>query len=72
MDVPLLPRQGEPPAKVMLAATQIEPGQMWRITCDLLLAFFGSHLQRADIPSLLAGPSGAGLSAAGWVYERVT
>jgi hypothetical protein len=58
MDVPLLPLQGESPAKVMLAATQIEPRRMWRITCDLLLAFFGSYLQGADIPSLLAGPSG--------------
>ena len=58
MDVPLLPLPGESPAKAMLAATQIHPRRMWRITCDLLLAFFGSHLQHAGIPALLAGPSG--------------
>ncbi|MGH9191315.1 MAG: alpha/beta hydrolase family protein [Acidimicrobiales bacterium] len=58
MDVPLLPLQGDSPARAMLAATQIHPRRMWRITCDLLLAFFGSHLRRAGIPSALAGPSG--------------
>jgi hypothetical protein len=44
----------------MLAATQIEPRRMWRITCDVLLAFFATHLdQAAATPPVLAGPSGA-------------
>jgi hypothetical protein len=41
----------------MLAATSIEPRRMWRITCDLLLAFFAKHLDQAAVP-LLGGPSG--------------
>ena len=40
----------------MLAATSIEPRRMWRITCDLLLAFFATHLAQAAAP-LLEGPS---------------
>jgi hypothetical protein len=31
---------------------------MWRITCDLLLTFFATHVRQEGIPSLLAGPSG--------------
>jgi hypothetical protein len=31
---------------------------MWRVTCDLLLAFFATHLQQAAVPPLLMGPSG--------------
>jgi dienelactone hydrolase len=58
LDVGLLPVQGEGPVKAMLAATQIEPRRMWRITCDLLLAFFATHLQQAAVPPLLMGPSG--------------
>jgi dienelactone hydrolase len=58
MDVPLLPLPSESPAKAMLAATQIESRRMWRITCDLLLTFFATHVRREGIPSLLAGPSG--------------
>jgi dienelactone hydrolase len=57
MDVPLLPLRGESPAKAMLAATQIQPRRMWRITCDLLLAFFAAHVQQAGSSPLLAGPS---------------
>jgi len=57
MDVPLLPLRSESPARAMLAATQIPPRRMWRITCDLLLSFFGTQLQQAGIPSILAGPS---------------
>jgi predicted dienelactone hydrolase len=58
MDVPLLPWSGESPAKAMLAATRIPARRMWRITCDLLLAFFATHLrQAADIPPVLAEPS---------------
>jgi dienelactone hydrolase len=58
MDVPLLPLPDESPARAMLAATQIEPRRMWRITCDLLLAFFATHVRQEGVPSLLAGPSG--------------
>jgi dienelactone hydrolase len=58
LDVGLLPVQGEGPVQAMLAATSIEPRRMWRITCDLLLAFFATHLQQAAVPPLLMGPSG--------------
>jgi hypothetical protein len=48
------------PVKAMLATAQIEPRRMWRITCDMLLAFFAHHLdQAAATPPVLAGPSGA-------------
>ena len=58
MDVPLLPLPSESPAKAMLAATQIEPRRMWRITCDLLLAFFATHLGQEGSDSLLEEPWG--------------
>jgi dienelactone hydrolase len=58
LDVGLLPSQGEGPVKAMLAATSIEPRRMWRITCDLLLAFFATHLGEAATQPLLQGPSG--------------
>ena len=54
----LLPVQAEGPVKAMLAATSIESRRMWRITCDLLLAFFATHFHQAATPPLLAGPSG--------------
>ena len=57
MDVPLLPLHDDSPVKPMLAATQIEPRRMWRITCDLLLAFFAHHLDQAATPPILVGPS---------------
>jgi dienelactone hydrolase len=57
MDVPFLSLKGESPAQAMLAATRIAPQRMWRITCDLLLSFFATHLRQAGIPSVLAGPS---------------
>jgi hypothetical protein len=57
LDVGLLPVQGEGPVRAMLAATSIEPRRMWRVTCDLLLAFFAKHLDQAPAP-LLEGPSG--------------
>jgi dienelactone hydrolase len=58
LDVGLLPSQGEGPVTAMLAATSIDPRRMWRITCDLLLAFFATHLQQAAVAPLLMGPSG--------------
>jgi hypothetical protein len=30
---------------------------MWRMTSDVLLAFFATHLQRAPAPPLLTGSS---------------
>jgi predicted dienelactone hydrolase len=57
MDVAHLPLRAGSPVTAMLAASQIEPRRMWRITCDLLLAFFATHLQQADTPPLLAGPT---------------
>jgi uncharacterized membrane protein YbhN (UPF0104 family) len=57
MDVFLLPLSAESPVRPMLAATRIEPRRMWRVTCDMLLAFFATHLQQAVAPPLLAGPS---------------
>jgi hypothetical protein len=58
LDVGLLPSQGEGPVKAMLAATSIEPQRMWRTTCDLLLAFFATHLGEAATQPLLEEPSG--------------
>ena len=57
MDVPFLPLPAEGPVKAMLAATQIQPRRMWRITCDVLLAFFARHLDQAE-GLILEGPSG--------------
>jgi len=57
MDVPFLPLPAEGPVKAMLAATQIQPRRMWRITCDMLLAFFARHLDQAA-GLILEGPSG--------------
>jgi hypothetical protein len=58
LDVGLLPSQGEGPVKAMPAATSIQPRRMWRITCDLLLGFFATHLHQATTPPLLKGSSG--------------
>jgi hypothetical protein len=41
----------------MLAATRIDPRQMWRVTCDALLGFFGAQLDHQPVPPLLLGPS---------------
>ena len=56
MDVGLLPLPAEGPLKAMLAATRIEPRRMWRVTCDVLLAFFATHLDQQPVPPLLQGP----------------
>ena len=58
MDVGLLPLPAEGPVRAMLARASIDPRRMWRITCDLLLAFFATHLQQAATPPLLEEPSG--------------
>lgn len=52
MDIPFLPLRQDSPVSDMLAATSIEPQRMWRITSDLLLAFFSRYLQGADTPLL--------------------
>jgi dienelactone hydrolase len=57
MDVGLLPLPAEGPVQAMLAATSIDPRRMWRVTCDVLLAFFATHLEHEPVPSLLEGPS---------------
>jgi hypothetical protein len=38
--------------KPAIDATKIQPQRMWRITCDLLLAFFARHLNGAAAPVL--------------------
>jgi hypothetical protein len=57
MDVGLLPLPAEGPVQAMLAATSIDPRRMWRVTCDVLLAFFATHLEHEPVLSLLEGPS---------------
>jgi hypothetical protein len=53
----LLPLLAEGPVQAMLAAASIDPRRMWRVTCDVLLAFFGAHLQYQPVPPLLEGPT---------------
>ena len=43
MDVPFLSLSDDSPARAMLHQTSIDPTRMWRITSDLLLAFFAEH-----------------------------
>jgi predicted dienelactone hydrolase len=56
MDVGLLPLPAGSPVQTMLATASIDPRRMWRVTCDVLLAFFGTHLQQESVPPLLEGP----------------
>jgi predicted dienelactone hydrolase len=56
MDAGFLPLQDKSMIKNALAMSGITPMRMWRITSDLLLAFFGRHLDGNDAP-LLDGPS---------------
>jgi hypothetical protein len=57
MDVGLLPLPVEGPVKAMLGATRIDPRRMCWVTCDVLLAFFATHLQHEPAPPLLNDPS---------------
>jgi hypothetical protein len=57
MDVGFLPLPAGGPVQAMLAAAGIDPRRMWRVTCDVLLAFFATHLDREPVPPLLKGPS---------------
>jgi dienelactone hydrolase len=66
MDVPFLPLTDASIVKPAVDAIRIQPHRMWRITSDLLLAFFARHLNgaaasmldepAADFPELTAGP----------------
>ena len=55
MDVPFLPVTDASIVKPALDATKIEPQRMWRITCDLLLAFFARHMNGAAAAPVLDG-----------------
>ena len=57
MDVGFLPLPAGGPVQAMLAAAGIDPRRMWRVTCDVLLAYFATHLDRAPAAPLLQGPS---------------
>ena len=50
MDIPFLPVRPGSPVAGMLAATSIRPERMWRLTSDLLLAFFAEHLDGFSDP----------------------
>jgi dienelactone hydrolase len=66
MDVPFLPMTDASVVKPAIDAIKIQPERMWRITCDVLLAFFARHLNGAaaplldkaadDYPELIFGP----------------
>ena len=65
MDLPFLSVSDDSPARAMLRQTSIDPTRMWRITSDLLLAFFAEHRDGApgtigaviaDAPELRLGP----------------
>jgi hypothetical protein len=51
-DLPFLPHASEGPVGAMLSATTIDATRVWRITSDLILAFFAKHLSGADSPLL--------------------
>ena len=50
MDIPFLALQPGSPVAGMHAATSIRPERMWRLTSDLLLAFFAEHLDGFSDP----------------------
>jgi predicted dienelactone hydrolase len=56
LDIPFLPGASAGPVAAMLSATTIDAQRMWRITSDLVLAFFAKHLSGTDAP-LLDGAS---------------
>src|SRR4029450_6186381 len=55
LDVPFLPVTDASIVKPAIDATKIQPQRMWRITCDLLLAFFARHLNGAAAAPVLYG-----------------
>jgi pimeloyl-ACP methyl ester carboxylesterase len=58
MDVPFLPALENAAIAAMLAAVTIAPERMWRVTSDLVLAFFGEQLDGVESP-LLDGDTGS-------------
>ena len=52
MDVPFLPARASAAITAMLAAVTIAPERMWRVTSDLVLAFFAQHLDGVASPLL--------------------
>jgi predicted dienelactone hydrolase len=54
-DAPFLPAGAEI-LRSLVGGTTIEPERMWRVTSDLVLAFFNTHLHGTPAP-LLDGPS---------------
>jgi dienelactone hydrolase len=52
MDIPCLPQQSGGAAAAMLAATTIDADRMWRVTSDVVLAFFARYFDGADGPLL--------------------
>jgi hypothetical protein len=56
MDLPFLPAEPGSRAAGGLATISIDSIRAWRIICDYLLAFFGTHLG-GDASPLLGGPS---------------
>jgi predicted dienelactone hydrolase len=52
MDIPFLPQQSGGAAAAMLTATTIDPERMWRITSDVVLAFFGKYFDGENAPLL--------------------
>ena len=55
MDVPFLPQVDGAVVASMLAATTIDPARMWRLTGDLVLAFFARYLDQRPA-TVLDGP----------------
>ena len=56
MDLPLLPVSATAPLAAAIAAARLNGRRTWRIVCDYLLAFFGTHLRGIETP-LLNGKS---------------
>ena len=58
MDLPFLTLADTSPARMMLGQTTIDPTRMWRVTSDLLLAFFAEHRDgaAATLDTVVAAP----------------
>ena len=56
MDVPFLPLIDGAAVEAMLAATTIDARRMWRITSDLVLAFFAKHFDGTPTALLDGNP----------------
>jgi predicted dienelactone hydrolase len=68
IDLPFLPVREDAPIGAMLASARLDPLRAWRITSDLVLAFFGRHFDGdpgtllddpgATYPEVSSGPPG--------------